>query len=159
MEFMCHVTESYSPLWFFFLSLAGHIIVLYNFFVCLKCFLNFFLYKSQWEELRKVPSLFQLLTDFGMACDLPAWILHNHSLTLHSRIYQEVFTARMGLAANLTVSWNTCVSGGGYCASVSMKKAWKQNPFKLRITSRRGLVTSLRGSVWWSWEAMQHSGY
>lgn len=102
-----------------------------NFCVCLECFLNFSLYKSQGEELGKIHSLFQLLTSSGLSCDLPTWILHNHSLTLHSRIYLVFFKTQMELAGNLTkyVLRHTCVSGGGYCASGSVKKAWKQNPF------------------------------
>lgn len=76
-------------------------------------------------------TLFQLLTAFGLSCDLPAWILHNHSLTLHSGTYWVFFTTQMELAGNLTkyVLRHTCVSGGGYCASGSVKKAWKQNRF------------------------------
>lgn len=47
---------------------------------------------SQGEELGKIHSLFQLLRASGLSCDLPTWIPHNLSLTLHSSIYQVFFT-------------------------------------------------------------------
>lgn len=79
--------------------------------ICLK-FFNFSLYKSQGKELGKIHPPLQLLTASGLSCDLLTRILHNHSLTLHSRNYWVFFLQLGWLQILLNMSWDIHVPGG-----------------------------------------------